>query len=99
MGKMYVLTNGTNYVMENPHKEGDYASTTFANKAKEFTYKSAKKLLQNKKKSLAWIRSYYMLDRESGEKVSSNYYGNEGAYIGCVILEGYSLLNQHYIWL
>ena len=79
---MYVLTNGENYVMENPHKEGDYASTTFADKAKEFTYKSAKKLLQNKKKSLAWIRSYYMLDRESGKKVSSNYYGNEGAYIG-----------------
>ena len=79
---MYVLTNGTNYVMENPHKEGDYASTTFANKAKEFTYKSAKKLLQNKKKSLGWIRSYHMLDRESGTRVNSNYYGNEGVYIG-----------------
>ena len=81
---MYILTDGKNYVMENPMKNGNYISTTSPVQAKEFTFKQARTLLQNKKKSLGWVKSYYMVDKETGKKgeTSPNYKGNGGVYVG-----------------
>lgn len=82
---MFILTDGKNYVMENPMKIGEYISTTSPIQAKEFTYKHAKSLLQNKKKSLSWVKSYYMVNQETGEKCvdnTRNYKGNGGVYVG-----------------
>lgn len=80
---MFVLTDGKNYVMENPMKAGEYLSTTSPVQAKEFTFKQARTLLQNKKKGLAWIRKYNAIDKETGENCYiRNYKGNGGIYIG-----------------
>ena len=81
---MFILTDGKNYIMENPMQNGGYLSTTSPIQAKEFTYKQARSLLQNKKKSLSWIKPYHMVNQETGEKgiTSSNYKGNGGVYIG-----------------
>lgn len=82
---MFILTDGKNYVMENPMKIGEYISTTSPVQAKEFTYKKARKLLQNKKKSISWLKSYHMVEQETGEITSDNvknYKGNSGVYIG-----------------
>ena len=57
---MFILTDGKNYVMENPMKVGEYISTTSPIQAKEFTYKQARTLLQNKKKSLSWINPIWI---------------------------------------
>ena len=82
---MFILTDGKNYVMENPMKIGEYISTTYPLQAKEFTYKQARSLLQNKKKGLSWIKTYHMVSQETGEKSRSslkNYKGNGGIYVG-----------------
>ena len=80
---MFILTDGKNYVMENPMKMGDYLSTTSPIQATEFTYKQARSLLQSKKKSLSWIKKLQMINQETGEKDNSrNYKGNGGSYIG-----------------
>ncbi len=81
---MYILTNGKNYVMENPYKKGEYIETTSPVQAKEFSYKQAKKLLQNNKKSLSWVRNFQMLNQETGhiERDAKYRQGNGGAYIG-----------------
>ena len=80
---MYILTDGKNYVMENPMKVGEYLSTTSPVQAKEFTFKQARTLLQNKKKGLAWIRKYNAIDKETGENCYiRNYKGNGGIYVG-----------------
>lgn len=81
---MFILTDGKNYVMENPMKQGQYVSTTSPMQAKEFTFKQARGLLQNKKKSLSWIRAFYMVNKETGTqcKQNVNYKGNGGVYVG-----------------
>ena len=81
---MFILTDGKNYVMENPMRTGNYISTSSPIQAKEFTYKQARTLLQNNRKSMAWIRSFHMVNKETGEKSTSsaNYKGNAGVYIG-----------------
>ena len=81
---MYILTDGKNYVMENPMKSGAYISTTSVVQAKEFTWKQARGLLQNKRKSLRWIKDYYVLDKDTGkvEKDTKYYKGNGGVYTG-----------------
>lgn len=81
---MFILTDGKNYVMENPMQIGQYISTTSPIQAKEFTYKQARSLLQNKKKSLSWIKQFRMVNQETGQAydLSSNYKGNAGCYIG-----------------
>lgn len=81
---MFILTDGKNYVMENPMQIGQYISTTSPIQAKEFTYKQARSLLQNKKKSLSWIKQFHMVNQETGQAydLSSNYKGNAGCYIG-----------------
>ena len=63
---MFILTDGKNYVMENPMKSGDYLSTTSPVQAKEFNFKQARALIRNKKKSLSWIKKYYVLNKETG---------------------------------
>ena len=47
---MFILTDGKNYVMENEYKVGEYLPTTSPVFAKEFTFKQARSLLQNKKR-------------------------------------------------
>lgn len=81
---MFILTDGKNYVMENPIQVGQYISTTSPIQAKEFTYKQARSLLQNKKKSLSWIKQFRMMNKETGQpcELSKNYKGNGGVYIG-----------------
>lgn len=82
---MYILTNGRDYVMENPMKTGDYKSSTSPNHAKQFTYKQARNLIRVNKKSLSWIKTgnFYMVDCDTGE-VENNVprYSNEGIYCG-----------------
>lgn len=70
--------------MENPMKPGAYISTTSPIQAKGFTYKQARALLNNKKKSLSWVRSFSMINQVTGQncKTSQYYKGNGGAYIG-----------------
>lgn len=79
--EMFILTDGKNYVMENPMKAGQYISTTSPIQAKEFTYKQARTLLQNKKKPLSWIKSFHMVNHETG-KIEDDIpkYSNEGIF-------------------
>lgn len=81
---MYILSDGKNYVMENELKIGEYMPTTYAVKAKKFTYKQAKSFLSRPGKRYSWVRSYQMIDDGSGEKPDRpfTYKGNAGAYIG-----------------
>lgn len=50
---MFILTDGKNYVMENPMKQGVYLQTTSPIQAKEFTYKQARTLLNSKSKKMS----------------------------------------------
>lgn len=83
---MFILTDGKNYVMENPMQQGKYISSTSPCHAKEFTWKQAKNLLNNNRKSLSWIKNgYYVMDKDTGkvEKANKVRFGsNEGAFIG-----------------
>lgn len=81
---MFILTDGKNYVMENPIQPGNYLSTTSPIQAKEFTWKQGKSLLQNKSKKLSWVKSFHMVNHETGEVQKDAKYckGNGGAYIG-----------------
>lgn len=81
---MFILTDGKNYVMENPMKLGEYLQTTSPVQAKEFTYKQARTLLNNRNKKMSWIKAFYMVDTETKEvsKNSAGYKGNGGIYIG-----------------
>lgn len=81
---MIILTDGKNYVMENPMKKGVYISTTSPIQAKEFTFKQAKAVLNNRNKKMAWIKCYYMVDKEIDKKpkISLKQKGNGGVYIG-----------------
>lgn len=86
MVKLFILTDGKNYVMENPIQQGKYISSTSPCHAKEFTWKQAKNLLNTNRKSLSWIRNgYYVVNKETGivEKANKVRYGsNEGAFTG-----------------
>lgn len=81
---MFILTDGKNYVMENPMKKGVYISTTSSIQAKEFTFKQAKSVLNNRSKKMSWVKCYYIVETGTGEKskTSPNYKGNGGVYIG-----------------
>lgn len=81
---VFILTDGKNYVMENPMKKGSYISTTSPIQAKEFSWKQARTLLNNRSKKMSWIKSYYMINKEIGEKCKESIYykGNGGIYIG-----------------
>lgn len=80
---MFIVTNGKNYVFENPMKCGDYKSSTSPNHAKQFTFKQARNLLRTNKKSLSWIHTggFYMVDTDSGEKeLNIPEYSNGGVF-------------------
>lgn len=81
---MFILTDGKNYVMENPIKGGEYLSTTSVIQAKEFTYKQANSLRRRKGKRYSWMHNFQIVNVETGEnsKTSPNYKGKEGIYIG-----------------
>ena len=81
---MFILTDGKNYVMENPMKKGVYISTTSPIQAKEFTFKQAKSVLNDRSKKMFWVKCYYIVEKETGEKskTSPKYKGNGGVYIG-----------------
>lgn len=81
---MYILTDGKNYVMENPMKIGTYISTTSPIQAKEFSFKQARALLNNRSKKTSWIKTYHMVNQDNGEvcETSPNYKGNGGVYLG-----------------
>lgn len=80
---MFILTDGKNYVMENPMKIGEYISTTSPLQAKEFTYKQARSLVQNKKKSLSWIKQFHMINKETGQTEGNVLKSsNEGIFCG-----------------
>lgn len=79
---MFILSDGKNYVMKNPIREGEFLSTTSPVQATKFQYKQARSLLHRKEKKLAWIRNFQMVDVDSGETVNKNYMGNAGVFIG-----------------
>ena len=65
---MFILTDGKNYVMENPMKIGEYMTTTSSTMAKEFTYKQARSLVQNNRKKYSWVRKFNLIDLDTGQK-------------------------------
>lgn len=94
---MYILTDGKNYVTENPMKRGVFISTTYPVKAKKFTYKQARSLLQNKNKKMSWIKNYHMLNEETGEinKEAKNTVGNGGVFLGKNSIDfNYGIVNE-----
>lgn len=80
---MFILTDGKNYVMENPMKIGEYLATTSPVQAKQFSYKQARNLVQKSGKKYSWIRNYHLIDMGTGnESENSLYYkGNGGIYM------------------
>ena len=81
MKKLFVITDGKNYVMRNPMYPDKYISSTSSIQAEQFTYKQARALVRTKKAALKWIKSYRIIDVESGKEESSNI-SNEGVFCG-----------------
>lgn len=80
---MFILTDGKNYVMENPMQVGQYISTTSPVQAKEFTFKQARSLLQNKKKSLGWVKQFHIVNQQTGQtETEIPRYSNDGVFCG-----------------
>lgn len=81
---MYILTDGKNYIMENPVTKGAYVSTSSVAMAKEFSFKQARAILNNRSKKMKWVKPYYMVDNDTGQvsELPATYKGNGGAYIG-----------------
>lgn len=79
---MFILTDGKNYVMENPMKIGEYIKTTSPTQATQFSYKQARNLVQRSRKKYSWIKSFQLVDIETGEKSNKSLYykGNEDVY-------------------
>lgn len=96
---MYILTDGKNYVMENPMKEGEYLQTTSPVQAKEFTFKRAKTLLNNRTKKMSWIKTFYMVNQETqiADKRAKYTKGNGGAYLDSNSIDfDYSIIEKIY---
>ena len=91
---LFILTDGKNYVMENPIKLGEYMITT--SMAKEFTYKQARSLVQNSRKKYSWIKKYNLIDVDTGQKSDKSLYyrGNANVYIGDESNFDYALLDK-----
>lgn len=86
---MFILTDGKNYIIENPLKKGEYMCSTSSIQAKEFSYKQARTILQSKSKSMSWVKSYYMVDLNTGEidRKAKHQRSNEGVFIGSKDIE------------
>ena len=81
---MYILTDGKNYVMDDPFHPGRIMYTTSPVKAKKFTYKQARALLNTNRKKLAWLKDYNMVD-DSGTEATRHEVktlSNKGVFIG-----------------
>lgn len=82
---MYILTDGKNYVMDDPIHPGRVMYSTSPVNAKKFTFKQARALLNNKSKKLSWIRSFNMVDDSSGEEIAKQEVrsrSNKGVFVG-----------------
>ena len=82
---MYILTDGKNYVMDDPFHPGRIMYTPSPVKAKKFTYKQARTLLNTNRKKLSWLQNYNMVDDSSGEVVTKQEVktkSNKGVFIG-----------------
>lgn len=82
---MYILTDGKNYVMDDPIHPGRVMYSTSPVNAKKFTFKQARALLNNKSKKLSWIRNFNMVDDSSGEEVAEQEVrsrSNKGVFVG-----------------
>lgn len=80
---MFVLTNGKDYIMENPMRVGEYIKTTSLVQATRFNYKQARGFVQKYKKRYNWLKGFYLVDAETGQKSEKPlaYKGNEGLYL------------------
>lgn len=80
---MFVLTNGKDYIMENPMRVGEYIKTTSLVQATRFNYKQARGFVQKYKKRYNWLKGFYLVDAETGKKSEKPlaYKGNEGLYL------------------
>lgn len=76
---LFIITDGKNYVMENPMKGGKYLKTTSSVQATNFSLRQAKALLRSKKSALSWIKSFDIVDKETGE-VATYRNENSGVY-------------------
>lgn len=65
----YIITDGKSYVMKNPMNNSKYIATTSTAMAELFTFKQARSLINSKQKSIAWIKSYHMLEIDSGTTI------------------------------
>lgn len=82
---MYILTDGKNYVMDDPFHPGRIMYTTSPIKAKKFSYKQARALLNTNRKKLAWLKDYNMVDDSSGEEATKQEIktkSNKNAFVG-----------------
>lgn len=79
---MFILTDGKNYVGENPMKAGDYIRVTSPIMATELTFKQARALKRNKNKKLSWIKCYEIINLENGQvEKDVKRYSNEGVFL------------------
>lgn len=92
---MFILTDGKNYVTENPMKSGEYLATTSPVQAKQFTYKQARSLVQRKGKKYSWIKPYQLIDMDTGKEAEGSlwYKGNAGNYMNDSEFD-YEILNK-----
>lgn len=79
----YIITNGKCWVIENPMRPGEYMASTMSSRAKHFTFKQAKSLLNSRNKKMSWIRHGYSMVGEDGKapSVSPKAKGNGGAFL------------------
>lgn len=84
---MFILTDGKNYVMRNPVNPSKYMPTTSSALAEQFTFKQARNLKNNKRKSDKWINGYYALNVDTGQKENTNGKSNDKVFCGTKDIE------------
>lgn len=84
---MFILTDGKNYVMRNPVNPSKYMPTTSSALAEQFTFKQARNLKNNKRKSDKWINGYYALNVDTGEMENVNGKSNDNVFCGTKDIE------------
>lgn len=78
---MYILTDGKNYVMENPLKSGEYLQTTSPVQAKKFTFKQAKTMLNSRSKKMSYTEAKSLMGLAGWSMTQLKTYEEE-LYIG-----------------
>lgn len=80
---MYILTDGKNYVMENPYKQGRYIKTTSVCSATKFTNAQARKILKYKQfKHFASVVVKNDSQETKPAVINPSYKGKKDIYIG-----------------